>query len=174
MQILFVRSDKIGSKFIRWGFDEPASHVAISFNSGRVFHSYGVGIMEQDAFMFAHTYTAAGTITLQADSDDDLEEKFRALLQPKSLYDYPALLYFGWRVFLFKFFGQKMPKINRWNQAEKFLCTEVSYILCTVLAEKGVVLLPANTDIAMISPWQLFLEMEKKIVIHQLPFRVDY
>lgn len=172
MKILFVQSNLIGSKIIRWGLEEPVSHVAIEFSDGNlIYHSYGSGIrvIQPDEF-YKHNVVVA-SITLNTASDKDIHAHFLKSLPPRQRYDYFGLLYFAWRGFLRKSFKIPLPRFNAWQERENFLCTELDYILCNTLAEKiGIMLLPENHDIAMVSPWQLFKLMQTKIAVNHWPF----
>lgn len=174
MKILFVCSDKIGSKIIRWGLGEPVSHVAVEFSSEHlIYHSYGSGINVIEPYEFYEHNHVVASISLNIASDKEIHSNFIASIPPIQKYDYLGLLYFAWRGFLKKFFKIPLPRLNAWQERENFLCTELDYILCNTLAEKiGIMLLPENLDIAMVSPWQLFKLMQTKIAVNRWPFSV--
>lgn len=174
MKILFVRSNKIGSKIIQWGLDEPVSHVAVEFSDAHlIYHSYGSGITVVEPYEFYEKHSVIGSISLNVASDEEIHRLFKSSIPPRHGYDYLGLLYFTWRGFLKKFFNRPLPRLNAWQEQENFLCTELDYILCNTLAEKtGLMLLPENYDIAMLPPWQLFKLMQTKIAVNNWPFSV--
>ncbi len=158
MKILAVKSDKIGSKIIRWGIDEPASHIVIEFPLSQVaYHSYIFGIEAKWGHELRKHYKIVGEIDLKI--SPQVEKKcldiFRESIPRKQHYDYGAIIYFGWCALMHKLFNRPYPRLNDWNEDEGFLCTEIIYLLATALAkEAAIMILPDNHDLAITKPWE--------------------
>ncbi len=174
MRLLFVKADKIGSKIIRWGLSEPASHVAVEFEtSDLVYHSYVIGIRAATKRHFHETYDVVSSVRFNLSPTEDREcfNDFFDSIPDKQNYDYPALIYFGWRAFLKKYFNRDFPRFNDWQKTEGFLCTEATYLLADVLARRlGIMILPEDKDLAMVTPSQLYTLLCDKIKAENLPF----
>ena len=174
MRLLFVRADKIGSRIIRWGLSEPASHVAVEFNtSDLVYHSYVIGIRAATKRHFHANYDVVSSVSFNLTEDQDRKcfTDFFDSIPVKQSYDYPALMYFGWRAFLKKYFNHDFPRFNTWQKTEGFLCTEATYLLAEVLAQRlGIMILPEDKDLAMVTPSQLYALLCDKIKAENLPF----
>ncbi len=172
MKLLFVKANKVGSKLIRWGVGEPASHVAVMFNSSElVYHSYVVGIKKDIKRKFFDTYEVVSHIDFDFPEDREFFNDFLDNVPDKNSYDYSALFYFGWRAFLKKYFNRDFPRLNGWQKTEGFLCTEVTYLLAEVLAKRlGIMILPEDKDLAMVTPSHLYTLLCDKIKAENLPF----
>lgn len=159
MKILAVKSNKIGSKIIRWGTEEPASHIVIEFPLSHVsYHSYIVGIEARWTAELKKEYATVGEIslTLPYEVEKKCLQIFRESIPKTPRYDYPAIIYFGWRALLNKTFKIPYPKLNDWQEDEGFLCTEIIYLLANALAvEAGIMILPDDHDLAITRPWEV-------------------
>ena len=145
MQIIFTKSNKIGSKLIRWGLDEPVSHVAIRYDD-YVVHSRGGGVEVQKLSEFLkHSEVVYSTKVAK-----NVPRLFRLLLNTnKSRYDFGALLYLTVRTLCGKI-GISLPKKNLWQTSGMFLCTEwvTSYL--------------EGKEDSMITPYNLYKKLENK------------
>lgn len=126
MKVLFTRSPLIGSRFIRWGLDEPVSHVALEAG-GIVLHSTW-GDVDLDSVEY---FLESREIVYEIDVPDygladlaDMADSYEG-----SGYDFKGLICFGWFAFLRKFFNRPMPARNYCNTPRRFLCTEVATLL---------------------------------------------
>jgi len=175
LKILFVKANKIGSKIIRWGLNEPASHVAVQFGtSAMVYHSYLTGIREAHETDFHTDYDIVSEIDLDLFDESFILSRFEDAIPKKQTYDYPALFYFAWRGFLYKYFHRPFPRLNSWQEGGGFLCTEITYILAEILAEElAVMILPEDKDIAMVSPWTLYQLLKDNLSSKSMPFKVS-
>lgn len=172
MKILFVKSDKIGSRTIRWGTGEPVSHVAVQFrNPSIIFHAYGESIERVFPNVFFDTYTAVDTIELPTnDMQEGLIEKFFEENTTYQHYDYPALMYFSWRTALKKFFNRPYPEKNAWNIDDWSLCTEIAYLVGDAYASVcGKMILPEGHDLSMTTPWQFRSQLKQNLARLNLP-----
>lgn len=158
MKVIFTKNGSALSKLIRWGFNEPVSHVAIVFDNLLVTQSnlLGVGLewypklIEKSEVVFEIDYD----LTL-----DSEEEIFQAMLNTycgKS-YDWWSFLYFAWCGLKAKLFKTPMPKENPWDDNKKFLCTEwVLQLPDWILKEKkclqGTLITPYNLYLALKFP----------------------
>lgn len=160
MRLLFVTSNLLGARFIRWGLGTDCSHFAVCFDEdslgrGIVFHSYGVGAQLewlghfQKKNITVHSLEFVAKLTLQEE-----EGIYKSLLSEYygEGYDYKALLYWTWRGILNKFFKVPLPPKNRWAVD--------GYQLCTGLA-KGVQVIAelaktSGMDLEMVKPHDLY------------------
>jgi len=146
VRILFTKSDLIGSNTIRWGLEEPVSHVAIQFGN-YVAHSTWGGV-DIDHLT---TFTKHRQIVFAVDIKGD-ENKISELLskyESKS-YDFTGLIYFILMAVRRKLFGIALPKTNKWAKDNTFLCTE----LATKLVE--------GKENGIITPYELYLTLKEK------------
>jgi len=163
MKIFFVKADLIGSKLIRWATGQCCSHVAIvSDTFETVYHSYGKGMERQTTKEFYKKYTIMHTISVYLSAKEENELLEHLAIHTENVgYDYTAFLYFAWRVFLNKIFKIQYPKVNKWENKEKFLCTEALYAFIESYAlVTGSVVLIKNAPIAMLTPHDLYLEIK--------------
>lgn len=161
MKLLFVKSPMIGSRIIRWGLDEPVSHVIVSFDVDKMpvmFHSYGSGLTRLYADEFEkHRYEIVDLVELPLIFSQELaaRKEFEASTGYQK-YDYLALAYFSWRVFLKKFFKKPLPDVNRWGFSDYDLCTEAVYLVAEIYAKiTAKMILPPARDLGIVSPWEL-------------------
>jgi hypothetical protein len=134
MRIIAVKSNAIGSRFIRWGIGEDASHLAIAFNDNTFLHSYlnGVELLTLPEFE-KHKYIETDSVLLTVSDEKLFKEKMIRKLV-KADYDYGAFIYFGYRAALKKLFRVKMPQTG-FDDRDRFICTEVIYALAETYSE---------------------------------------
>jgi hypothetical protein len=142
MQILFTRSNKIGSKIIRWGLGEPVSHAAIRYDD-YVVHSYMHGVTMTHISEFLKHSEVVYTVTIP----NNVPRLFRLFLRTSTAsYDIGALLYLTLHFGLRKM-GIPSPKKNLWQTSGMYLCTEwVSSYL-------------DGEEDSMITPYALYLRL---------------
>jgi hypothetical protein len=155
LEYLFSKNDLIGSRLISWGtkdlvqenVDVP-SHVAVLINEKYVFEStmaQGVRCVSYKDWLTINKEVKR--IPCQKERTfEEVKELFKPLKDKK--YDYLGVVYFGWRVFLYKFFKITKPTVNKWNSKSKYFCCEVIGKLTGV-------------DYQMISPVELMVELSK-------------
>lgn len=137
MKLLFVQSNKLGSRLIRWGLNSDCSHFALCFDEGSadkepdtgiVFHSYGKGTQLGWLRSFLQHVTVVHCLELRVPLTLEEEEAvYKAILSTEAdrYYDYPALLWFSWRVLLWKVLRLKVEGVNRWQTTSNRLCTGI-------------------------------------------------
>lgn len=164
MKLLFVRSNQIGSKIIRWTLRERASHFAICFDeeahgSGIAFESavFGTRLVWFQEFRKTHHIVYALSFKAHLPLQDE-EDIYLSTLEQYSGqgYDYGALLFWMWRgLILWRIFGIPIPVKNLWAQKGFQLCTGLAgalkWIRCWA-EEKSI-------DLEMISPEQLYMHL---------------
>lgn len=166
MNFLFVKSEKLGSRIIRWGTDEPASHLAVEFErEGVVYHSYGTGIQRVWDYTFKNDYEVVASVTIPT---TEIQEKYIENYLKRSStyqkYDYMALCYFAFRAALHKFLGISMPTQNTLNVPDNDLCTELAYLAAEGLVKAGgPMILPEGRDLAITTPWQFKKLLQLKL-----------
>lgn len=149
MKLIWTKSNLPLSVLIQWFSQEPCSHFAIVFDDSLVFHSNLFGVHLE---WYSH-YKKSTTIVFEKDipmSLEDEERLYRAIVDEHygKPYDYKALLYFGWRMTLKRFFGTPLPTRNDWQTPESFLCTGLAKSLGEVF--------PMELDYEMVSPYALW------------------
>lgn len=175
MNVLLVKSNKLGSRLIRWGLGEPASHMAVEFpDAGVVYHAYGHSILRVARKDFNYILVDKIVLRATAAEDCDMENFFRSATTYQK-YDYPALLYFAWRVFLKRYLGRPFPRVAAWNVPDWSICTELGYLIGEAYARScGQMILPEGYDLAIVSPWQLGNLLKSRVAqlnASQNPFR---
>jgi hypothetical protein len=128
VQALFSNSSKPVAQLIAKGTRHLAptlpevSHVALLVN-GRWVHestgSSGVQVLSYDKWLDHHR--EVGRVTLDHMEYQVLADKFR-LIQNKK-YDYLGVIYLGLAI-IPTFFGLKLPKINKWQNKNRYFCCE--------------------------------------------------
>jgi hypothetical protein len=171
LKLLWVHSNKIGSKLIRWGLDTDCSHFAICFDEGQIddplseteidkgiaFHSYGSGTQLTWLKSFirknyvVHALEPREELTLAQE-----EAVYKAILESEAdrPYDYAALAWFGWRAALYKFLGWEIGGPNRWQHPEARLCTGIAPAVLKAVGIPDAIL--AGQDIELLPPHRLF------------------
>lgn len=153
MKVLFTKNPSlIGSRAIMWGLDEPCSHVAMVFFQSIVFHSTLAGIHLEPLVTFLEKNEIVYEIDIEVKHGKE-RELFDKVSKERfgGSYDMSAFLYFGWRVFLKKFFNKPLPLSNKFNSRRDEFCVEFA---ATVLGMDEI-------DTSMMSPYQLYLFLEK-------------
>lgn len=127
IHVLAVRSGKFGSRLIRWGIDEEASHLAIECG-GWVYHSsvHGVERVDPEEFWAAYEFVRGVRITGNDTDGDGISDLLDEVCGVRR-YDYGALAYFAYRAALKKFFGRPMPTRSEWDDQDRDLCVELLY-----------------------------------------------
>lgn len=131
MKFLFVKSNKWGSRLIRWALRDESSHFAVCFDeqakgSGIVFHSVGSGAVLEWFGAFRKTHTLVSALSFKAPLIlSDEESIYQGMLAEYSGegYDFKAVLFWAWRALLLRFFGKPLPAKNYWAAAGYNLCT---------------------------------------------------
>lgn len=126
------RNKKIGSRLIAWGssllfpkMKKVPSHVAILVDERWV--------LESTLFSGTRVYPYKKWKEINEElykiecinhfGHKNVFKEFRAIKGKK--YDYAGLIYFGYRIFLNTAFNIPIPTKNRWNNKNRFFCSEV-------------------------------------------------
>lgn len=157
MRIVFTKSNLIGSKLIRWGLNEPTSHVAFVFDEKLVIHSSLNGV----ELAWFNTFCKKNDIVFHLKYDLPLEQEeeiYQSILNnyDSSGYDYKAYFYFAWCILKMKLFKTPLPKSNAWGSKGSFLCTEMITTLPFWLLKVD------SKDYGIVSPYALYQELLKK------------
>lgn len=155
MKLLWARSNKIGSKFIRWCLDEPVSHFAIEFDNRIVFHSNFSGVY----LRWANHFREENEVIFQLPFNWGLQEEedlYQRVIQKwdGTPYDFKAYWYFAYRGLLYKFFGIELPKTNPFNKKGELICVELAGALGNGLVEK-------DFDLSIATPFRLFKHIQR-------------
>lgn len=165
MKLMWVTSNRIGSKLIRWGLDSDCSHFAICFDEGEVdsfdvaqgiaFHSYGHGTqLEWLKSFLCRNYVMHAIELIEPLSLEREEAVYKAILNTEAdrPYDYAALAWFAWRAVMAKLLGVDISGINRWQRPEARLCTGIAPAVLQALGVK----LPTTLDVELLAPHALY------------------
>ena len=163
MYIYFTTNDKFYSKLLMWLTDEPTSHVAVGFYFGGKINVIEATkprarLLSYKSFKKSHTIVNALKLDLGFDDELDVYSKTIKTMLGKP-YDWPAYFYGFWRSILRKFFNIPYPKINRFNDSKKQLCTEILDPLKMFFASRGIDII---MDLSAKSPHGLYLHLKKQ------------
>lgn len=128
LSVLFTKSNKWGSRLIRWGLREPVSHVAVQIGEW-VYHSSVAGVdrISSDEFMASYEVMLQVDLNTKISPVESLWQRYK-----DKAYDYRSILYLAWRVLLQRCIGTPIPATNPWNDKHKYLCTEFAEIIIGV------------------------------------------
>jgi hypothetical protein len=140
VQILFTRSNLIGSRLIRYVLKEPVSHVAIRFPKGNILDSTAQGKRVSSYKDFTRRNEIVFSLTLELTS-----KQLVSICWSKWNYDWGAFLYLGVRALL-----PFLPKKNLWQTTGMYLCSEL------------VANIVKGTELSHLTPYQLYLLLQKE------------
>lgn len=156
IKALFCTNNLVGSLLISWGTKEPwqaisdtPSHVAFLFFNTIVVDSDLISGVKESTFEdLQKKYKIVKTFILPVTPEESY--RYLELARNKiigSKYDWPAIIYFSWRVALKKLFNIPIPDKNKLAVPNMHFCTEVYNII-------------AGGDHGMVSPNDLMLYMD--------------
>jgi len=124
MEILFVKSNKLGSRLIRYVTGEACSHVAIRLNEHLVLHAKFSGVDADLWESFKQDYEIVYRLepVEQVDTEKIIEKL--ALNYEGSHYDYAGFLYLGFYL-IAKRLGFSIGTKNAWAKGPNYMCTEL-------------------------------------------------
>lgn len=152
MKLIWTKSKKPLSVFIRWGLKEEVSHFAMVFQGKVVYQSNLLGCGLEWYFTFKKSCTIVYEIDLPLSADKE-DQVWQAMCDSTDGdgYDYPAFAYFCWRAVLLRLFKIPLPSRNKWGKSNEYICVGLAKKLPEWLV-------PAVKDIPdseMVSPAQL-------------------
>ena len=151
MRIVFTRNTSPLSRLIRWGFEEPVSHVGIVFKDVLLFHSNLLGVHVDNFKSYSNTNEIVYEIEYNL-SDSEEIALFLNLYERYAGrgYDFKAFLYLACVGFRYKFLRHPLPDKNSWEDDRTDICLE--------MVEK----LPASVignipkELSMLTPYRLY------------------
>ena len=157
MIFFWTKSDKIGSRLIRWGLGEDCSHFAIGFfeDSGdpRVLESRAeTGVKDSKLSDFL----ADGKEIVHAEQFFDLGDNEKVIYDAMrselegARYDKIAVCYWLCVGLRLRLFGAKIPLRNAWGRDELVYCVEIAQVIPGILYEIGIDV--STFDLEMTSP----------------------
>lgn len=167
MRILFTKNNKIGSRLIRWGTEGDCSHFSVEFDGCVIMQSnfeFGVNITSSNEFFKHNEIVHELKFDLSLEQEDEVWQALCKTIAGKVEYDYAAMAYWALMVFKHRIFGSEYPKTNKWNDAKKFMCVELSLALPDFIFGND-----KPADIDFVSPQTLFHIIDAKT--ENLPFR---
>jgi len=162
MKLLWTKSNKIGSKLIRWGTNSESSHFCVLFDDkpggyGIVFHSQFTGVNIKWFGEFQRSNTIVKCLSPKLKINEEALYQILVSNYYGKPYDNLAFLYWTLSVLAHKVFGTDFPTHNQWGDREAFLCTEIGqdlFQLANLKVNKG-------KDFGMITPDDLFTFFEE-------------
>lgn len=157
MKLVFTKNTSPLSKLIRFGLGEPVSHFGIVFDNGIIFHSNLMGAHVE----WYKSFTKKNSTVEFLDYALPLEKEESIYLSILNTndgagYDFKALIYFGYRILLFRLFKIAIPKTNEYQDASKFLCTELAKALPPYILPDSI----RSKDLSIVSPYKLYLDLK--------------
>lgn len=136
IDILFSNNELKGSKLIQWGssflvdnLKEIPSHVAVLINGELVIEAImlqGVRIVPYNKWLEHNNEISKIQLELIKDKMNSSSENFHELIDEMwgKKYDFKGLFFFGIAVLKFCILKIPLPATNRWEQEDKFFCSE--------------------------------------------------
>lgn len=166
MLFLWSRSNKVGSRLIRWGTGEDVSHFAVCFFENRgesapLIESRGRSgvqllwlgdFMEQNEIVYALRFEYKDRAE-EARMFHDTSKRLREMQ-----YDYHGIFYWMWVLVKKKLFGHATPVRNEWGSDERVYCVEVMQEMAEFLLEIGIDI--SKVDLEMTTPGAAFRLLE--------------
>lgn len=136
IKYLFTNNKKIGSRAISWGskyewqnINSTPSHSGLLFFNSIVLHSNFNGVHIEPLYFFRKKNTLVCSIkrNKKQRSECECHGLFERYVKKAwgQKYDYTAIFYFTWRIFLKKLFNKPMPLVNKWESPNKWFCDEL-------------------------------------------------
>jgi hypothetical protein len=129
MIFYWVKNNKIGSKLIRWGTSGKASHFAVEFDKKVILESTmlsGVRLNTSFEFKKHNDIVYSLEITCSLEQEEEIYQAMIKGIVDKYRYDYAAILYFTYRVFLKKIFNKPIPEENKYDDVHAYMCIEIA------------------------------------------------
>lgn len=143
IEVLFTKSELIGSKMIRDITKEDVSHCAIRYRNMVLHSSYwGVKLLSYEDFKKHNTIVHSVELPLSAWVFVDIWHKYK-----NKPYDYGAFFFLGLRYLCVKLHIPS-PRVNLWQSSGSYLCSE--FVSSAILGEQD----------SLITPYQLYLKLK--------------
>ena len=178
MKIYFSTNEKYYSKFMRWLFKEPSSHVGLGFSPdgtiplvldctkpyGKIYH------LDHWKKKYRITYSMDLALTKEDEEEAYILTTNNAVLKP---YDWDAYFYGFLRGIAARWYGIPLPFTNRYSSDDADLCTEVLNPIKQLLLKYQIELI--TKDLAAMTPHMLAKELHdqtltnEKVTWHDFP-----
>lgn len=154
MKIIFTRNSLPFSCFIRWGLNEPVSHMAIVFDNRIVFHSNfkGIHIEWFETFKKTNVIVYEIEFNLTLEQEEQIYKEIITKNDGKS-YDYAGLLYLTYKGIMHKMFNTALPSTNKWASKNQFFCIEILSLFKQI---------EIDTNIEVSTPYQVYKLLKEK------------
>jgi hypothetical protein len=154
IKIAAVKKNALGSRLIRWGLGEDASHLILHFTQAdMVMHFYGGGVhFESLAKVYdEHGYLDSAAIMIGVQNECEFVKRMIKYLVGVK-YDVHGFAYFTWAAIKRKLFGIELPRCNAYQRDYANICTEILYAFFDVYAETQGISYPIAKDFGMATP----------------------
>lgn len=153
IKIAAVRRKTLGSKIIRFGLGEDASHLIVMFPAtDSVLHFYGSGFVCEGIEKVLPVYDEVASVFIGAGALECAIARTMIQRLIGTEYDTHGFLYFGMMALRRKVLRLPLPKRNHAQRDERNLCTEILYCFFDVWAEVMGQSAPFAYDLAITTP----------------------
>ena len=164
MIFYWTKSEKFGSRLIRWGLEEDCSHFAVCFfedsENPRVLESRldsGFCDIQLSEFLGHGREIVHGLQFFDLGENETIIYNAMRESLKGAEYDSPAIVYWFFMGLARRLFRVALPPKNRWGKTEKVYCVEILQAIPGLLWELGVDI--ESFDLEMTSPHMIFDEL---------------
>ena len=153
MKLWFTtRPKNLISKLISWLTGSKSTHFVVNLFDAVIVESSFNGLRVLGLKEFFERQVIVHEIEYSISEEKQVE--FLKIVSPvlDNSYDYKAFFYFGFALLKKKLFDVELPKINEWDEKNKFLCTEIAKLLPIAEIQNKL----KNVDVSIISPDELY------------------
>lgn len=142
LKLIFSKNEKIGSKLISWfselllegKLEKFPSHVAVLVEREGVEPTVWESTLDSGVRRIPYEEWKLHVEECYSFDYPDADEAFfweHVGLTAGKKYDYMGILYFVYAYLRHKIFGIEIPKVNAWEQEDRYFCTELAANLIT-------------------------------------------
>lgn len=162
MKLVWTKSKLPLSIFIRFITGEDCSHFAFVFESkaaGLMFESNLLGCHPAffESSLKTHTIVHQLNIDVPVEVEDNIWDLIVEKYDGKG-YDFLGAIYLGWYKFLHRFFGVKIPLVNKWSQPDQYYCDEIYEVLNSLPGFPTV-----NAKGGMATPHDIYMNLKERV-----------
>lgn len=164
MILMWTTSDRIGSRLIRFGTEEEASHFCLAFSINgekQLLLQQEMGGFE---VLWLNKWLKTRRVVKALEPIDSSDRENRALMAEilnrfsATEYDHGAFYYFAWRAALRRFFDIPLPPKNKWGSDRDPLCVGIAE---TIYKERPEWFKKKPSEFDIITPMGLYHLMDQ-------------